>query len=87
MKFTVTDISELVVALALLSGVMLTLVTIAIRFGVRPLLADWAKLRTQGGGPSLERRVLELEEEMRQLKNGTNLQLSAESVRSGKQHT
>lgn len=61
---------------------LLVVVTVAVRFGLRPLLQDWAKLRTQGGGPTLERRLLEMEEEIRQLKARSNLQLSAETLRS-----
>ena len=61
---------------------LLVVLTAAVRFGLRPLLRDWAKLRTQGGSASLEGRLLEMEEDIRQLKAASNLQLPADSLRS-----
>lgn len=67
---------------------LIVVLTVAVRFGLRPLLLDWAKLRTQGGSASLEHRLLEMEEDIRQLKSATHLQLPADELRSsGHQRT
>jgi hypothetical protein len=84
-RFSTNDISELIMSLGaglIAVSVLIAVLTAALRFGVRPLLADWAKLRAQPGTPVLERRMVELEEEVRQLKVGPNLQLSADPLRS-----
>jgi len=49
--------------------------TAALRLGVKPLLTDWSRGRSQLGDAALERRVAELEEEMRQVKMLANLRL------------
>ncbi len=57
------------------SSVFLAVLAAGVRMAVRPLLADWTKLRSQGANAALELRVAELEEELRQLKGGTQVQL------------
>jgi hypothetical protein len=80
---TTSGISELIVSIFLSSSVLIGMLTAAFRFGLRPLIADWAKLRAAPGTEVLQRRMAELEEEVRQLRMAANLQLPAESVRSG----
>lgn len=86
MRFSVNEISELILTLgaAMIAGsVFIGVLTAALRLGVKPLLADWSRGRAQLGDAALERRVAELEEEMRQVKMVANLQLPAEDLRSG----
>jgi hypothetical protein len=85
-KFSVTEISELILTLgaAMIAGsVFLAVLTAALRLGVKPLLADWSRGRVQLGDGALERRVAELEEEMRQVKVVASLRLPAEELRPG----
>ncbi len=85
MRFSVNDIKDLILTLgaAMIAGsVLIAVLTAALRLGVKPLLADWSKGRGQLGDGALERRVAELEEEMRQVKRVVHLQLPAEELRS-----
>jgi hypothetical protein len=84
---TMDGIAEVITAVFLSSSFLLGVLTLAIRFAVRPLLADWAKLRLASGNETLERRMRELEEEVRLLRMGANLQLPTESLQSGRQRT
>ena len=81
MNFTATGISQLIAATGTVTFLLIAVLTAALRFAVRPLLADWTKLRNQGG-TSLEQRVAELEAEVRQLKGTVTIQLPAESLRT-----
>jgi hypothetical protein len=81
-RFSASDITELIMSLgaAMIAGsVLLAVLTAALRFGVKPLLTDWSKGRTQMGDAALERRVAELEEEMRQVKMTASRQLPVET--------
>jgi hypothetical protein len=80
--FTAEGLSQLVASIVVSSALLLSVFAAALRFAVRPLLEDWAKLRNQGGGTGLERRLAEMEDDIRQLKARAGLQLPAESVRS-----
>jgi hypothetical protein len=85
-RLSTNDISELIMSLgaAMIAGsVFIAVLAAALRLGLRPLLADWARLRLQAGPSALERRMMELEEEVRQLRVGANLQLSVDPLRSG----
>jgi hypothetical protein len=82
LRLTSNDLAELIVAILLGGSVLLAVLTAALRLGVRPLLADWAKLRVQLDTTALERRMVEMEEEIRQLKVGSSLQLPADPLRS-----
>jgi hypothetical protein len=82
MEFTPTEVCELVMAIGVSSSIFLTVLVAALRFAVRPLISDWAKLRGYVGSDGLERRMATLEEEIRELKAAGNLQLPAESLRS-----
>jgi hypothetical protein len=85
-RFSTNEISELIMSLGaglIAVSILIAALTAALRLGVRPLLADWAKLRVQPGTSVLERRMVELEEEVRQLKVGPNPQLPADPLRSG----
>jgi len=84
---TMDGIAEVITAVFLSSSFLIGVLTLAIRFGVRPLLADWAKLRVASGNDALTRRMTELEEEVRLLRMGANLQLPTESLQSGRQRT
>lgn len=75
-------LTELIVTVLLASSVLIGVIAVALRVAVRPLIADWVKMRAEGGSPGLERRLAEMEEDLRQLKAGAGLQLPAESVRS-----
>jgi hypothetical protein len=79
MRFTGNEISELIVAVLLGGSVLVAVLTAALRFGVRPLLEDWAKLRAQSG--PLERRLAEVEDEVRRLKAASEPRLPAETIR------
>jgi len=78
-RLTGNELSELVAAVLIGGSVLVAVLTAALRFGVRPLLEDWAKLRAQTG--PLERRLAELEEEVRRLKAGSEPRLPAETLR------
>ncbi len=85
MRFSPNDISELILSLgaAMVAGsIFIGVLTAALRFGVRPLLTDWSRSRAQLEDTGLDRRVAELEEEMRQVKLVTGLQLPTEDLRS-----
>jgi hypothetical protein len=85
-RISANEISDLIMTLGavmIAGSVLIAVLTAALRFGIRPLLADWAKLRAQPGTFTLERRMAELEEEVRQLKVGPNLQLPADPLRTG----
>lgn len=85
MRLSASDISDLIMSFGatLIAGsILIGVLTAALRLGVRPLLADWAKLRVQPGTHALERRVMELEEELHQLRTGTNLHFPADPLRS-----
>ena len=62
-------------------SIFIGVLTAALRLGVKPLLADWSRGRAQLVDTGLERRVAELEEQMRQVKLVANLQLPAEDLR------
>jgi len=78
-RLTGSEIGELIAAALLGGSVLLAVLTAALRFGVRPLLEDWAKLRAQTG--PLERRLAEVEDEVRRLKAAGEPRLSAEGLR------
>jgi hypothetical protein len=82
MHLTANGLSELIVSIVLTSSLMIGVLAAALRFAVRPLLEDWAKLRSQGSGGGLDRRLAEMEADIRQLKASAGLQLPAESLRS-----
>ena len=83
MRVSANELFEFIVSMVLASSVFLGVLAVALRFSVRPLLAEWAKLRGQSGNAALEGRVAELEQEVRELKLGPNqLQLPVE-LRSG----
>jgi hypothetical protein len=80
--FTADGLAEVFVSLLVGGSLMLAVIAAALRFAVRPLLEDWFRLRGQGGGVGLERRLQGMEDDIRALKAGGGLQLPAESVRS-----
>jgi hypothetical protein len=82
LKFTPTDLPDLIVTLVLTTSVLIGTIAVALRLAVRPLLADWVKFRSEAGRPPLEQRIAEMEEDIRQLKAGAGLQLPAESLRA-----
>ena len=82
MDLTIANLTELIVTVLLASSVLIGVIAVALRVAVRPLIADWVKMRAEGVSPGLERRLAEMEEDLRQLKAGAGLQLPAESVRS-----
>jgi hypothetical protein len=85
-RFSTSDITELILSLGaamIAASVLLAVLTGALRLGVKPLLVDWSRGRAQLGDPALERRVAELEEEMRQVKLVANLRLPSDDSRSG----
>jgi hypothetical protein len=84
---TTTGIAEVVTAVVLSTSFLVLVLAVAMRFGVRPLLLDWAKYRGLTGNESLERRMRELEEEVRLLRMGANLQLPSETLQSGRSRT
>ncbi len=90
MTFSGKDLLAFIVCMVFASAFFLAVLAAAVRMTVRPMLADWAKLRSQGANAALEPRVAELEEELRQLKGSTQLQVPVDlrpgvhsSVRSG----
>ena len=87
MRLTPSDISEFVASSLLAGACFIGVFTLALRFGLRPLLADWSKMRGQGGNALLEHRMSEMEEEIRQLKIGANLQLPADLRSDGRPRT
>jgi hypothetical protein len=82
LHLTADGLSEVIVSVVLSSTLLLGMVAAALRFAVRPLLEDWARLRSQGGGMGLERRLAAMEEDLRELKASAGLQLPADSLRS-----
>jgi hypothetical protein len=81
LRLTSTELAQIIIATLLGGSVFLGMLTAALRFGVRPLLEDWAKIRSQLGTQALERRMLEVEEEIRLLRANAGLQLPADSFR------
>jgi hypothetical protein len=79
---TPTEVCELIMAVGVSSSIFLFVMVLALRFAVRPLIADWAKLRVPAGNAGLERRLDDMEEEIRQLKAASSLQLPAEPLRA-----
>jgi hypothetical protein len=75
-------LSEFIASLMVSSSLMIAVLAATVRFAVRPLLADWAKLKNPGNGVGLERRLAAMEEDIRQLQAGGDKQLPAESLRS-----
>ena len=82
MDITPTEVCELIMAVGVSSSVFLAVMVLALRFAVRPLIADWAKLRGPFANAALEQRLADMEEEIRQLRAASNLQLPAESLRA-----
>jgi len=79
---TLTEIAELVMAIGLSSSILLSVMLIGLRFAIRPLIADWDRLRGPAGNGLLEQRMAEMEEEVRRLRAGVAGQLPAGSPRS-----
>jgi hypothetical protein len=71
MSFDLEKVAEVVVALMISSSVLLVAAAIAWRLAVKPSLRELFEHRTArtGGDPLLSRRVVELEEEVRALKD------------------
>ncbi len=85
MHFTADGLSELVASVVISSALLLAVLGATLRLAVRPLLEDWFKLKGQGPGPALERRLAEMEEHIRRLEAGGTLQLPTQSARSAGQ--
>ena len=71
MPFDLEKVAEVVVALMISSSVLLVAAAIAWRLAVKPTFRELLEYRTARGGndPVLSRRVVELEEEVRGLKD------------------
>jgi len=71
MSFDLEKVAEVLVALMISSSVLLVAAAIAWRLAVKPSLRTLFESRTDraGGDPVLSRRVAELEEEVRALKD------------------
>jgi hypothetical protein len=71
MPFDLEKVAEVLVALLIASSILLVATAIAWRLAVRPSLRAILEFRTAraGGDPVLARRVAELEEELRALKD------------------
>ncbi|HXX32267.1 MAG TPA: hypothetical protein VEJ89_16315 [Myxococcaceae bacterium] len=71
MPFDLEKLAEVVVALIISSSILLVAAAIAWRLAVKPSLRALLEYRTAraGGDPVLSRRVVELEEEVRALKD------------------
>ncbi len=85
MNLTETGVPEVLLATGcvfIAVSALVGMLTVAIRFGLRPLLADWAKIRNQPDVNTLARQTAEMAEEIRQLKALAALQLPAESLRT-----
>lgn len=78
MELSTDHIAELIVTCVLSVSLLVAVFTAALRFGVRPLLEDWVRFRSQLGGGLLERRLTAIEDDLRQLKATSSLQLPAE---------
>jgi hypothetical protein len=84
-RLSSNDVSELILSLgaAMIAGsVLLAVLTAALRFGIKPLLADWSRGRAPPGEVGLAQRVAELEEEVRRTRVVANLQQPTEDIRS-----
>jgi hypothetical protein len=82
LHFTMDGLSEVIASVMVSSSLMIGVLAATLRFAVRPLLADWAKLKNPGNGLGLERRLAAMEEDIRQLQTGGSKQLPAEPLRS-----
>ena len=71
MPFDLEKLAEVVVSLIISSSILLVAAAIAWRIGVKPTMRALLEYRTgqAGGDPVLSRRVAELEEEVRALKD------------------
>ena len=78
MRLSSDNIAELIVVCVLSASALIAVFTFALRFGVRPLLEDWARLRAQLSGGLLDRRLSAIEDDIRQLKASSSLQLPAD---------
>jgi hypothetical protein len=87
LSFTAIDIEQLVTAVVVSTSLLLGVLGAALRWGVRPLIADWVNLRNQPGRAALEQRVAQMEEEIRQLKASVGLQLPADLLRAASPRT
>ncbi len=87
MRFTGDTVLEFIVSMVLASSVFLAVLGAVFRIGIRPVLLDWIKHRNQSANPVLERRLAEMEEDIRQLKMVSNLQLPAEVRASSRPRT
>jgi hypothetical protein len=85
LHFTMDGLSEVIASVMVSSSLMIGVLAATLRFAVRPLLADWAKLRNPGNGVGLERRLAAMEEDIRQLQTGGAPQLPAELQRASGQ--
>jgi hypothetical protein len=84
-RLSSNDVSELILSLgaAMIAGsVLLAVLTAALRFGIKPLLADWSRGRAPPGEVGLAQRVAELEEEVRRTRVVAKLQQPTEDIRS-----
>jgi len=86
-RFTGDTVLEFIVSMVLASSIFLAVLGVVFRVGIRPVLLDWIKHRNQSGNPALERRLAEMEEDIRQLKMASNLQLPAEVRASSRPRT
>jgi hypothetical protein len=85
MHLTADGLAELIASMVISSALLLAVLGATLRFAIRPLLDDWFKLRGQSPGPALERRLAEMEAQLRRLEAGAGLQLPAESSRAAGQ--
>ena len=82
MRVSANEVFEFVVSMVLAGSILLATLTAALRFGVRPLLEEWAKRRFPPASADVERRLASLEDDVRQLRTASNFQLPAE-LRAG----
>ena len=90
MNLTESGIAEVMVAtgcVLIACSVLVGVLTAAIRFGLRPLLADWVQMRNQPDVNTLARQIAEMAGDIRQLKAVAALQLPAESLRTPQPRT
>ena len=83
MPFDLEKLAEVVVALIISSSVLLVAAAIAWRLAVKPTMREFFESRTAraGADPVLSRRMMELEEEVRALKE--RLAALPEGTRTG----
>jgi hypothetical protein len=79
---TADGLAELIASVVICSTIFLAVLGATLRFAVRPFIEDWFKHRGQAAGPGLERRLAEIEENIRRLEATARFQLPADSARS-----